>query len=360
MTSKELYGVLDLCLSCHACKAECPSAVDMAKLKAEFLHEYHQKHGTPLRTRLFANIARLNRLGQPVAPLANLLLEGPGKWALSILGVHPARSMPKFAPQTFSQWHRRRKTSAPDRVPRKQVVFFHDTFMEHNHPQVGEAAVRILEAAGFEPLILEDKRCCGRPAVSKGMLAEAKKMARHNVQLLAPYAKAGIPIVGCEPSCMSMLVDEYLDLVPGEESQAVAQMALPLDAFLEHEAQAGRLKPLPFDATPRRILFHGHCQQKASFGTEGTVKFLEMIPNCEVEVVDAGCCGMAGSFGYEKEHYDLSIAIAELGLAPDVRGVAADTIIAATGTSCREQILDTTGREALHPIQIAASALDGA
>lgn len=359
MTSRELYQVLDLCLSCHACKSECPSAVDMAKLKAEFLHGYHQEHGTPLRARLFANIARLNRVGQPIAPLANLLLGGPGKWLLTLLGVHPARSLPKLAPQTFSQWHRRRSMPAPEAEARQQVVFFHDTFMEHNHPQVGRAAIRLLEAAGYEPLILQDKRCCGRPAVSKGLLTEAKKLAQHNVQLLAPFAQAGLPIVGCEPSCISMLVEEYLDLVPGEESQSIAQMALPLDAFLEREAQAGRLDQLQFDDAPRRVLFHGHCQQKASFGTESTLKFLEMLPNCEVEEIDAGCCGMAGSFGYENEHYELSISIAELELAPSVRGVSKDTIIAATGTSCREQILDTTGREALHPVQIVASALNG-
>jgi FAD/FMN-containing dehydrogenase/Fe-S oxidoreductase len=357
MTSKEVYEVLDLCLSCHACKSECPSAVDMAKLKAEFLHGYYRKHGIPLRARLFANIGRLNRLGQPFAPLANRLLDGPGKWMMTRLGVHPSRSMPKFAPQTFSQWHQRRNGSSPKRTGRKQVVFFHDTFMEHNHPQVGRAAVELLEAAGYEPLILQDKRCCGRPAVSKGLLDEAKKLAQHNVQLLAPYAHAGLAIVGCEPSCMAMLVDEYLDLVPGEDSQAVARMAMPLDAFLVQEAQAGRLEDLNFDDTPRRVLFHGHCQQKTSFGTESTHQLLQMIPNCTVEEVDSGCCGMAGSFGYEEEHYDLSIEIAELDLAPAVRAASPDTIISAMGTSCREQILDTTGRQALHPIQIVAEAL---
>jgi FAD/FMN-containing dehydrogenase/Fe-S oxidoreductase len=357
MTSKELYEVLDLCLSCHACKSECPSAVDMAKLKAEFLHGYYQKHGTPLRARIFASIGRLNRLGQPFAPFTNLLLDGPGKWVMTQLGVHPARSMPKFAAQTFSRWHQRRNGSAPKRSGRKQVVFFHDTFMEHNHPEVGRAAVELLEAAGYEPLILQDKRCCGRPAVSKGLLTEAKKLAQHNVQLLAPYAHAGLTIVGCEPSCMAMLADDYLDLVPGEESQVVAQMAMPLDAFLVQEAQAGRLEGLQFDDTPRHVLFHGHCQQKTCFGTESTHQLLRMIPNCTIEEVDSGCCGMAGSFGYEKEHYDLSIEIAELALAPAVRSASPETVISAMGMSCREQILDTTGREALHPIQIVVDAL---
>jgi len=354
MTSKELYDVLDLCLSCHACKSECPSAVDMAKLKAEFLHQYYREHGTPVRALLFANIARLNRIGHPFGPLANLLLAGPGKWAMTALGVHPKRTMPRFAPQRFSTWFQ--GTTAANTEGRTPVVFFHDTFMEHNHPEVGRAAVKVLRAAGYEPLVLKDKQCCGRPAVSKGLLDEARRLAVHNVRLLAPYAHRGLPIVGCEPSCMAMLVDEYRDLVPGEEAKVVAEMAMPLDVFLAREAQAGKLH-LTFDGRPRQVLFHGHCQQKATFGTESTHQLLALIPGCAVQEIEAGCCGMAGSFGYEKEHYELSIQIAEMALAPAVRAAPTEALISSMGTSCRDQIEHTTGRRALHPIEIVAEAL---
>jgi FAD/FMN-containing dehydrogenase/Fe-S oxidoreductase len=358
MTSREVYEVMDLCLSCHACKSECPSAVDMAKLKAEFLYQYQKEHGVPLRSRLFGSIARLNKLGQSFAPLANLFIRWPGKWFLSGLGVDTRRSLPEFTPQTFSNWylHRVKRGNGSKPEGRKQVIFFHDTFTEHNDPQIGHAAVKVLEAAGYEPIILEGKVCCGRPAVSKGLLDEALKLARTNVELLAPYARQGIPIVGCEPSCMAMLVDEYLDLIPGEEAEVVATNAMTLDMFLVREVEEGVLN-LTFDEDTRHVLFHGHCQQKATFGTGSTLKMLEMIPNCTVEEVDSGCCGMAGSFGYEKEHYDLSIKLAELSLAPAIRAASEDTIICATGTSCRDQILHTTHRQALHPIQILAEAI---
>lgn len=381
VTSHHLYEVLDLCLSCQACKSECPSAVDMAKLKAEFLHTYYQEHGVPLRSRLFAHIADLNRLSQPFAPLANALLAGPGRWITRALGVHPQRSLPELASQPFSKWYAQHlRQSSPDQpadppnlnpdlpagvqssqsqayaAERTSVVFFHDTFIEHNNPHVGQAAIQILEAGGYKVIILPEKKCCGRPAVSKGLLDEAARLARHNLALLAPYAERDIPIVGCEPSCMAMLVDDYADLVPGPESQAVAQMAMPIEKFLVREHAAGRLD-LPLDDTPRRVLFHGHCQQKALFGTVDTLTLLEMIPNCQVEQIESGCCGMAGSFGYEHEHYDLSIQLAEISLAPAVRAAPPKTIICAAGTSCRQQIEHTTGRRAMHPIEVVAAAL---
>jgi FAD/FMN-containing dehydrogenase/Fe-S oxidoreductase len=358
ITSKEVYEVMDLCLSCHTCKSECPSAVDMAKLKAEFLYQYQRVHGVPLRSRLFGNIATLNKLGQPLVSLSNVFLRWPGKWMLTALGVEGKRSLPLLAKETFSHWYQRQgqKGNGSKDEERKKVIFFHDTFTEHNDPEIGQAAIKILDAAGFGPVILPDKVCCGRPAVSKGLLEEALKLAKHNVKLLAPFAKQGIPIVGVEPSCMAMLVDEYLDLVPGEEAEAIAANAMTLDMFLLREAEEGGLD-LHFDGTPRHILFHGHCQQKATFGTESTLQMLEMIPNCSVEEVDSGCCGMAGSFGYEKEHYELSIQLAEMSLAPAVRAAPEDTIICATGTSCREQILHTTQRRALHPVEVMAAAL---
>lgn len=358
LTSQELYAVLDLCLSCSACKSECPSAVDMSKLKAEFLHQYYKRHGVPLRARFFANVGRLLTLAQPIAGVANRLMQGPGKWVLTQLGVHPARLLPTLVTQPFSQWVSQQASSSVGGGGKdlKEVVLFHDTFMEHQDTHIGRAAYRVLEAAGYTPIVLRDRVCCGRPAVSKGMLGDAQRLARHNLQLLAPYAVRGIPIIGCEPSCMSMLVDEYRDLVPGAEAEAVAAVTVMLDDFLVRIAESEGLM-LEFDSHHRQVLFHGHCQQKANFGIAGSKRMLEGIPNCRVEVIESGCCGMAGSFGYEREHYELSLQLAEMALAPAIRSASEEAIICASGFSCREQIQHTTGRKALHPIEILAGAL---
>ena len=355
MWSEALYKVMDLCLSCQACISECPSSVDMAKLKSEYLHHYYQKQGFPLRSRLFGNIATINNLLQPIRSLSNFMMKGPGKQITQAIGVHPARDLPTLSPQTFGTWFRKHK-KRNGLAGNREVVFFHDTFMNHNHPEVGIAAIQVLEAAGIRPIVLENKKCCGRPAVSKGLLEEAKKLAQHNVKILAPYAEQGIPIVGCEPSCMAMLRKEYLDFVPGKSSQKIAEMTMCIDTYLVREIQAGRLA-LTFDDTHRKVLFHGHCQQKSNFGTVDTLRMFQLIPNCEVVEIDSGCCGMAGSFGYEKEHYDLSIELAEISLAPTVREADPGTIICATGTSCRDQIQHTTGRTGYHPIEILAQAL---
>ena len=356
-SSRELFEVLDLCLSCHACKSECPSAVDMAKLKAEFTHQYYKEHGVPLRSRVFANIGRFYEFAQPFAPLFNAVIDGPAKWGLTQIGIHPERSLPKLAGRTFTSWYRSNNGNRKSSKSGKRVVFFHDTFMEHNEPHIGQAAVKVLEAAGYQAIVLDHKKDSGRPAVSKGLLDTAASLARHNLELLAPYARQGIPIVGCEPSVMAMLVDEYPDLVPGEEADAVAQATRMLESFIIDKAAVGEIE-LRFDSKPRHVLYHGHCQQKATFGTENTLKMLQMIPNCTFEEIVSGCCGMAGSFGYEREHYDLSIQLAEMSLAPAVRAASSSTIICASGTSCREQIRHTTGRVALHPVEIFADALE--
>lgn len=357
LTSEPVHEVLDLCLSCKACKSECPSSVDMAKLKAEWQHLYHQDHGTPLRSRVFANIAKLNRLGRIATPITNAMLRGPAKWGMSKIGVHPKRELPALAPQTFSAWWRNHQ--APQRREGEtisSVVLFHDTFLEHNHPQIGIAAVKVLEAAGYDVIVINRLGCCGRPAISKGLLAEAKRMAQRNIDLLAPYASEGIPILGCEPSCIGSLVDEYPDLVPGDAARAVKSACMLLDDFIASEAAAGRFK-LTFDDTPRRVLLHGHCHQKALFGMAGTLTMLNLVPNLTVELVETSCCGMAGSFGYETEHYDLSMQLAEMNLAPAVRAAESSIIIAAPGTSCREQIQHTTGRQSIHPIEVLVSCL---
>jgi len=356
LSLKEVYEVMDLCLSCHACRSECPSAVDMAKLKAEFTYQYYRVNGIPIRAWLFANIGKLYQLAQPFAPLVNAVMNGPGQIIMKVLKIHPDRTFPKLTQRTFSSWFREMVNVNGNSNGRKKVVFFHDTFMEHNEPEVGKAAIKVLWAAGYDPIFLQKKKDSGRPAVSKGLLDAAADLARHNIKLLAPFAEQGIPIVGCEPSVMAMLVDEYPSLVPGDDAEIIAKRAMMLDAFIVDKNSEIQFEFI-VDKQPREILFHGHCQQKAIFGTENTLAMLKLIPNCMVREIDSGCCGMAGSFGFEKEHYEISIQLAEMSLAPAVRGATPGTIICATGTSCREQILHTTDKKALHPIEVLADAL---
>jgi Fe-S oxidoreductase len=365
LTSRRMYEVMDLCVECKACKAECPSSVDMAKIKLEFLARYHEAHGVPLRGRLFAAAARRGRLWSgPLAPLANAVL-GSG-WVRAgmekALGIARERPLPPFAREPFPAWFARHGAScAQDRGAagtRGRVVLFDDTFTRYHEPGVGIAAVGVLEAAGFE-VVLAGHRCCGRPAISKGLVGQAREAARQTVERLAPLAEAGLPIVGLEPSCLLTLRDEYLDLLPGDaRAKLIAEHAVTFEEFLAGPAEEGRLE-LPFTGGPRRVLLHGHCHQKALVGTEPARRVLALPPGTAVEEVDSGCCGMAGSFGYEVEHYAISRAMAERRLLPAVREAAPTTVLAAAGTSCRAQILHGTGRRARHPAEVLWEALDG-
>jgi FAD/FMN-containing dehydrogenase/Fe-S oxidoreductase len=354
-TSKGLYDILDLCLECKACKTECPSNVDMAKLKYEFLSQYYARHGTPLRARVFANIATLNRLGQKLAPLSNWLAQSPlGTWLQRRLGIAPQRTLPAFALQTFSQWFARRpRRTQPAR--RGQVVLFHDTFLEYNCPEVGQAATQLLETAGFE-VVLVARKCCGRPAISKGLLERARQDARYNLALLLPYAQQGMPIVGIEPSCILTLREDYLDLLPGADAALVAQHALTIDEFLYQLHQRGELD-LQFTAAPKRLLLHGHCHQKALVGTAPTLAVLRLPAGYTVQEIPSGCCGMAGSFGYEAEHYELSMQIGRQRLFPAVQAADDSVEIVADGLSCRQQIQHATGRRARHLVEVLWEAV---
>lgn len=355
LDAPEVYQTLDLCLSCQACMNECPSAVDMSKLKAEFLYQYYQAHGVPFRSWFFANIAGVNKLAQPFSALANAVLDSPLSRIFSLIGIHPERSFPAYARQTFTHWYSQngQEKKSPKRA---QAVFFYDTYLEYNYPHIGQALVRICEKAGLDLIVLQGQVDSGRPAYSKGVLDKARSLAQKNLELLYPYAKQGIPIIGCEPSDVVMLTKEYLDLVPGNQARQVAKQSRLAEDFLLQEIIQKRIS-LEFDHKPRQILYHGHCQQKANFGTDNTLELLRCIPGCSVEQIEAGCCGMAGAFGYEKEHYQLSLEIAELGVAPRVREAGPETIICASGTSCREQIAHTTERQALHPLEVFANAL---
>ena len=346
---RRLYEVLDLCLECKACKAECPSNVDMAKLKYEFLYHYYRANGLPLRNRLFGNIERLNRWGSRFAPLANGLANNRlNRWLLKwIAGIDARRPLPRFARETFEHWFKSHRPQI--KHENGTVILFHDTFNNFNTPSVAIAATLFLARAGYRVTLFE-KRCCGRPMISKGMLQEARNNAAWNVERLEPCARRGVMIVGLEPSCILTLRDEYPDLLRTEEAKTVAKHTFLLEEFLLRERQAGRLT-LEFPQHGRKALLHGHCHQKALVGSAPTVAALRWA-GFDVSEVDSGCCGMAGSFGFEKEHYDLSVAIGNRRLAPAVRAAGADVEIVASGISCRQQIEHLTGRTAKHLAEV--------
>ncbi len=364
LTGRRLFEALDLCVECKGCKAECPANVDMAKLKYEFLAQYYASHGYPLRARLFGHIHAVNRLGTRLAPLSNWVGgSAAARWALDRLaGVDRRRPLPPFARQTFDRWwalrNGTRSAHGADGQPREgggrgRVVLFADTFLRYNYPEIGRAAVTLLERLGYD-IIVPPVTCCGRPMISKGLLRTARARAERNVRTLLPYAAAGIPIVGCEPSCILTFRDEVPDLLPGEDTRMIAAQALLIDEFLARHAQAQGW-PAPAAATagrPRpRVLFHGHCHQKAIVGTAPALTVLRAA-GFQAEPVDSGCCGMAGSFGFEREHYDISLAMGERRLLPAVRRAPAEAEIVAMGVSCRQQIAHGAGRRAKHLVEL--------
>jgi FAD/FMN-containing dehydrogenase/Fe-S oxidoreductase len=356
-TGRRLYEVLDLCLECKACKAECPANVDMAKLKYEFLAHYYRAHGLPLRNRLFGRIHALARIGSALAPLSNWIVRSaPHRWLLERLaGIDRRRPLPSFARESFTRWFGRRRPQVGG--ARGEVVLFHDTFNTYQTPSVAIAATRLLETLGYR-VTLADRGCCGRPMISKGMLDEARALAADNVARLAPAARAGHPIVGLEPSCLLTLRDEYPELVRTEDARLVARQSLLLEEFLTKELEAGYpLFARKHADAGRKVLLHGHCHQKAMVGTAPTVAVLRAA-GYQVSEVDAGCCGMAGSFGFEAEHYELSVRIAERRLAPAVRAAGADVAVCAPGISCRQQVEHTTGRAPKHPAELLWEALE--
>ena len=357
LTSPEMYEVMELCMECKACKTECPSKVDMAKMKYEFLHHYNEAHGTSFRTRLFANAALLNRLGHATAPFSNLGLGFPfNRFLNAALGIAPQRKLPPFARQRFSTWFRSRAHQPPPAGEKPQVVLFHDTFMEYNQPELGRDTVRILEAAGCE-VLLGKRACCGRPMISKGFLDKGRAWARRNIRSLKEYAARGVPIVGVEPSCLLTLKDDYPDLVPGEDAELVARHCVTIDEFIAGLIREGRLN-FKKNGTAKELLVHGHCHQKALVGMAPTLEVLRSLPGAEVREINAGCCGMAGAFGYEKEHYPVSMAVGELRLFPAVREAAPEAEIVAGGISCRQQIAHGGKRQARHLVQLVAEALE--
>lgn len=355
MSSREIYEILDLCIECKGCKSECPTQVDMARLKAEFLGQYQAVHGLPIRSRLFGEIAVFFRLLQPFAPLTNLVARTRlFRWILGqIVDIAPQRILPELATRRFSRVFKPSTGASTG----KQVVLFLDTFTEFNSPEIGEAAVGVLSAAGFDVTLVPGQVCCGRPLISKGMLTRAKENALRNVATLGPYAREGVKIVGLEPSCVSALQDEYPDLLPdNQDATLVADAAILIEEFLVAE---NRLDEVQFVQGNEPIVLHNHCHTKSLRGSMATLEMLSATGR-PVEEIPSGCCGMAGSFGYEAEHYDISMQIGELALFPAVREATmqeGEKHIVAPGTSCRAQIRDGTAVVAQHPIQLLADLL---
>jgi Fe-S oxidoreductase len=357
--SDRLNGILDLCLECKACKSECPLGVDMAALKTEALAAYHDQHGVPLRSRMFGSIRTLNRLGSAAFPLSNLAAGWrPARlMAERWLGISAARPLPRFQRQDLRRWFRRR--AAPARkASQGELIFLADSFTTFTEPSVGRSAIELLELAGWR-VRLESAGCCGRASLSKGLVDQARRMAAGMADRLGEAAASGVPIVGAEPSCLLTLRDEYSALLPGDpRAQALAAATrLPEELLVAAIAEGRLILPPENGLRGRRVLFHGHCHQKALAGTTATMALLRSIPGADVIEVDAGCCGMAGSFGFEAEHYELSMSIGALRLFPAVRAEAEETIIAATGVSCRQQIAHGTGRMARHPLEVIRDVL---
>ncbi len=356
---ERLHDILDLCLECKACQSECPLGVDMAALKSEALAVYHDQHGVPLRSRVFGSIRALNRMGSAAFPLSNLASGWRPARLLAErwLGVTSARPLPRFHRQDLRRWFRRRPAPARP-ASQGELIFLADSFTTFTEPSAGRAAIELLELAGWQ-VRLEDAGCCGRASLSKGLLDQSRRMAADMVGRLGDAAARGVPIVGVEPSCLLTLRDEYPALLPDDpQARAVAAATrLPEELLLAAIADGRLVLPPGTAVSGRRVVFHGHCHQKALAGTAATTALLRSIPGADVIEVDAGCCGMAGSFGFEAEHYELSMSIGELRLFPAIRAEAQNAIIAATGVSCRQQIAHGTGRPALHPLEIVRNAL---
>jgi FAD/FMN-containing dehydrogenase/Fe-S oxidoreductase len=356
-SSDAMRATMDLCISCKGCKRECPTGVDMAKMKIEFLAHYRRRHGLPFGERLIAFLPRYAPVARRLGPLLNLRDSMPGIAMLSErwLGLSAKRRLPRWRRDAFSV---KPGVSGPGTAG--EVVLLVDTFNRYFEPENARAALRVLQAAGYRVHLPgvpgERPLCCGRTFLASGLVEEARVEARRLLKAMQPLIARGAAVVGLEPSCLLTLRDEFQSILPGEATKALAQGALLFEEFLAREAEADRLK-LPLKRIASDALLHGHCHQKAFGAMPAVQRTLRLIPELAVETIASGCCGMAGAFGYQANHYELSLKMAELELLPRLRGAARDTIVVADGTSCRQQIRDGSGREAVHVARLLESAL---
>jgi Fe-S oxidoreductase len=355
LADEDVRQVMSLCLECRACKAECPVGVDVARFKSEFLAGYWQRHGMPLRVKVLGHIDRVARWGSRLAPFSNIAARSAaGRWMSErLLGLDHRRTPPGWARRTFAdRFAAGRRRAEPD------VLVFNDTFTNYYNPEVGLAGVRVLRASGLE-VGLAPNQCCGRPLISQGLLDLARRRAAANTRLLSSLASEGRRLVFFEPSCLSAVREDAPALLRGaeqERARRIAERSMLFDEFLEERWQAG---PVPaLGAGPSQILLHGHCHQKAMGLLPPSKGLLSRIPGASVVDLDAGCCGMAGSFGYVREHFDVSRKIGERRLLPAVRRMPASSVVVAPGVSCRHQVLDFTGARALHPAELLGSLIE--
>jgi FAD/FMN-containing dehydrogenase/Fe-S oxidoreductase len=343
-----VYSALDLCLECRACKTECPANVDMARFKSEFLADYYDRHGTPVRARALGNVHRTARWGSRFASIANRIASSPATRRINetLLGIDSRRTLPAWRSDTLERTARLRPESGTP------VALFNDTFTNHYDPEIGLAAIEILERAG-SAVTLVRPGCCGRPLISQGLLREAQRQAETVVDGLYPIAERGEPILFLEPSCLSAIRDDMPGLLRGESQARAQKVAAGARLFEEYAAGLDlRLRPVN-----GRILVHGHCHQKSMGLLGATMSLLSRIPDAAPVDLDAGCCGMAGSFGYTRGHYDVSVAIANRKLIPAARAMNPGDVLIAPGTSCRHQVADLAQVAALHPAQLIRSLL---
>ncbi|MGQ1786927.1 MULTISPECIES: FAD-binding and (Fe-S)-binding domain-containing protein [unclassified Saccharicrinis] len=355
---EDVQEVLSLCLSCKACKSECPSGVDIAKLKAEFLQHYYSQKGTPVKALLIGHMPDINRMFSSFPWIYNTAVTTPGLKSLlpKMLGFSSKRSIPTMNNITLKTWSKWHKKANPKQ---KTVYFFADEFTNYLDSDIGIKAILLLEKLGYR-VVVPQHLSSGRTYISKGLLKKAKKIANRNIEMLAPMVSSLSPIVGIEPSAILTFRDEYLNLATDallSEAQKIKKCTFTIEEFLANEMNKGRIRKDQFTTEERKIRFHGHCYQKALSNTKYIRQALSFPENYEAEEIDSGCCGMAGSFGFEKDSYAISMKIAEMKLLPAIRETEQSTLLAASGTSCRHQIKDGSDREAKHPVEILYEAL---
>ncbi|MFA5300130.1 MAG: FAD-linked oxidase C-terminal domain-containing protein [Lutibacter sp.] len=353
---KELYDVFDLCLSCKACASECPSNVDVAVLKAEFLYQYYKVNKVPFRTKLFANNVKWNKLGSLTPTFTNLILNTT--ITKKLMGIAPKRSIPKLVKTTVFSWYKKNKNRLENQ-PNKfgEIYLFVDEFTNYYDAAIGIDAIELLTKLGYKVIITQHKES-GRGFISKGFLKEAKEIAEFNVNFFKDFITKETPLVGIEPSAILTFRDEYLRLATDKiAAKKIAENTFTIEEFIKQEFEKNNISAISFTTKEKVLKIHGHCHQKSLSSTEPTFKMLSIPKNYKVTIINSGCCGMAGSFGYEKEHYDLSMQVGEDTLFPKIRNMENTTIIAAAGTSCRHQIKDGTGKISKHPITILREAL---